>query len=600
MGNINIISNVLFIFSYLSFLSILVTFIIKYYTSNSENEYIWFCSKILTVNKLISDNNNKVNVFYNYNSEGNKTYLTESPKTYLDYLDLITEGGCKKNYNQCGILDTYGNIFCLPDNYQCPINEIKIDSSSVSTINEYQKNGYHYFSIYGDNENKLYYKIGSINSGIIAYWKVQNDQPKFIDNDNFIFDTETYKEVFDIDDDEEEEDGDDDDDDDLDPDDFDDDDDKDKDNEKNSEIGKKVSEKVIDLAEDAIKDLVKSAKIKKLINYIDDKINDENNIDYNFTKISNNQYVKNYIGFKDKENVKNFDNIDFSLYKNIFPNHSAVTFSYICGIIFIALIIYHLVRIKKYKNENPLCTRKCCLIIYIIFYSISFLGFFIYTIEIYIQVISNESFELAKNIKADKFIEDFLKDFVKPFENINILIICSLIFLSISAILFVLSFIIKPLQNCLNKNNTNNNYNYNANIINNNANNINNNINYNDGRRIVFINQRGSYFPSQTGMNINNDYYSQNIRGQQYDSNANQRDSSRVINEGNVQVFTNQDDNINNINNENNEKKLNQQNLKINVEKKNAVIEDINDLIIDNENNQQKNNASTDNNLYEA
>ena len=350
MKNTYKVSNALLILSYLFFFGILLAYIIKYYSSNSDNEYIWFCSKILTVNQTIIDNNEKVNVFYNYNNEGNKTYLTENPKTYLDYLELITEDGCKENYKQCGILDTYGNKFCLPNDFQCPINEIKINSSSVSTINEYQNNGYNYLPINENNENNLYYKIGSINSGIIAYWKVQNDQPKYINENNFIFDLEAYKEVF-GDDDEEEDDDDDDDDDDLDPDDFDDDDDdKNEEDKKNSNIEDKITDKVSDLAENILKDAVKAARLKKLINYIDNKINTDSNIDYNFTKIGDNQYVKNYIGFKDKENIKNFNNIDFSLYKNIFPNHSAVICSIICIIIFLALIIYHIFKIKKFKN----------------------------------------------------------------------------------------------------------------------------------------------------------------------------------------------------------------------------------------------------------
>lgn len=59
-------------------------------------------------------------------------------------------------------------------------------------------------------------------------------------------------------------------------------------------------------------------KIKKLIDYIVDKINnDENNIDYNCTYINNNYYVKNYMGFDNLEAMNNFNNIDFNAYKKI-------------------------------------------------------------------------------------------------------------------------------------------------------------------------------------------------------------------------------------------------------------------------------------------
>ena len=35
---------------------------------------------------------------------------------------VITKDGCAEGYRQCGILDTIGNILCIDETYDCPIN----------------------------------------------------------------------------------------------------------------------------------------------------------------------------------------------------------------------------------------------------------------------------------------------------------------------------------------------------------------------------------------------------------------------------------------------------------------------------------------------
>ena len=81
MEKIKVISLLLFLFSYLCILGILISLIIQYYGFFSDYEYIWFCSKILTVKKII-ENNNKYQVFYGYDDEGKKLIII-NPKTYL-------------------------------------------------------------------------------------------------------------------------------------------------------------------------------------------------------------------------------------------------------------------------------------------------------------------------------------------------------------------------------------------------------------------------------------------------------------------------------------------------------------------------------------
>ena len=60
----------------------------------------------------------------------------------------------------------------------------------------------------------------------------------------------------------------------------------------------------------------------------------------------------------------------------------------------------------------------------------------------------NESFEIAKRIRADKYIEDFLKDFYTPFEKTGF-ILSIIILLTFSALLFITFFSIEPILECI-------------------------------------------------------------------------------------------------------------------------------------------------------
>ena len=152
----------------------------------SENEYIWFCSKILTIKKLINNNNNDTQVykprFSFYNSENN----------YLDYLKLTSGKRCLDDLKKCGTLDTYGNNFCIPRYYDCPFNDIINDFDSKLSV--YKQNGYDFSMISSDLNN--FYKYGGPNKDIIVK-KVESDsQPKFINEDNFLFDINAFREFF--------------------------------------------------------------------------------------------------------------------------------------------------------------------------------------------------------------------------------------------------------------------------------------------------------------------------------------------------------------------------------------------------------------------
>ena len=506
--------------------------------------------------------NNKYNLFYGFEN-GYKLFVTR-PKSYLNYMEFIEGDDCKEDYKACGILDTYGNKFCFPKNDECPINEIIIDSSNKET--NYKNDGYSICTISNSNNN-FYYKRGNLNSNIVVYWyHYFKSQPKYIDGSNFILDTNAFEEVFGSNDDNNKNDDYDDDDDDDD----DNDDDNDNGDNKKSTINsdqkfaKELINKSIELAFDVVQDIIKMSKLQKLINYINKKIDeDENNIDYNAKKINNGQYVKSYIGFKSINDINNFKKIDFSLFKKIFPNQISAIFSIICDIIYLIFLIIYLMKFIYKIKENSQCCEdsKWLIICSIIAYSSTFLGFYIYTIVTYIKVYDNEAFEIAKSIKAEKFIENFLKEFYDHFESKNF-ILYSMVFFTISGFLYIVGWILFLIDYCIKKkknNNNDNNNNYNNDNNNNNRvirylnsfNNINNFNNINDYNNFNnFIN----FMNNLNNNNSNNNYNINNNPNRMRNFTDNEKlkaDSAR----SNIEINNNETEEIVNENEEKNEEK---------------------------------------------
>jgi len=411
---------------FLCIFGITLAIIIKYYSGFSEYEYIWFCSKILTIKNMIYKISSKDQVFSRFNNNRKENLPNDY---YKDYLGRVEEDKrCSRNYKTCGILDTYGNSFCLSPGINCPINKMKFDSSiKDSDYEDYQK-----YTLQ-DSSLNLYYKTGVLDNGIISSWVVRNSPPKYIDDNNFIMDMDAFEECFK--------------DDDKDDDDDDDDDD---DNEKDgNSFWKKVAEGAVEGAMDAVEDITKSAiklaRIKKLIDYIYDKMNKDENIDRNYTYINYNNYVKNYMGFKNLESLNNFNKIDFKVYKKRYPNYSSAALSITILCVFVFFIVVS--TICFIKNRSIEFTGYFILIFSLI-YVVSFLYLFIYSVVILARDFRNETFEVAKSVRADKFIEDFLKEFYEPFDKATF-IICIIVFLSISAVFFILFWIIEPIYNCM-------------------------------------------------------------------------------------------------------------------------------------------------------
>ena len=90
---------------------------------------------------------------------------SRTTKNYFDYYKLSVKQGkeCEKNQKSCGYLDYYNNILCLPENMECPINDIFISNQSNLFYPNYKSiklsdNEYLYYS----TENPKGYIITSL------------------------------------------------------------------------------------------------------------------------------------------------------------------------------------------------------------------------------------------------------------------------------------------------------------------------------------------------------------------------------------------------------------------------------------------------------
>ena len=153
----------------------LVFFIFGIKLKKNKKEIVWICSKIETVNKIL-ENNSFITPITNFSLENsNDTKRMNDNYTYNILSSFIDKNGkCKNGYSQCGILDSYGNIMCIPDNQKCPINNIEFN--------------------YNNKNDKTTFILSNtkINNSIIIYITLNNDT-KYINELNFILDSDSFK-----------------------------------------------------------------------------------------------------------------------------------------------------------------------------------------------------------------------------------------------------------------------------------------------------------------------------------------------------------------------------------------------------------------------
>lgn len=169
---------VVFCIHFLSVVSLLLIIIssimmISKYDRTDWDRKIWIGSKILTLQKIIPINNNQIYPIVDIHLNGT---LVRYKENYESLLKTSYKNCEEKNYKKCGILDTLGNIMCIPETDECPINDLVIDESSKMDdyINKSYKVGY--LNDIAQNYY-IYYRNNQTDNQIIAKIKASNETP---------------------------------------------------------------------------------------------------------------------------------------------------------------------------------------------------------------------------------------------------------------------------------------------------------------------------------------------------------------------------------------------------------------------------------------
>lgn len=179
--------------------------------------------------------------------------------------------------------------------------------------------------------------------------------------------------------------------------------------------------------------------------YIRNKFNEEINIDKSFKKIYDNFYIGNYIGFKDNTDMNKFNDMDLhKSYFTVLPNYTADVFCYFSLIAMISLSIFSFCRFfyedRSYESSNYCCVCTVKIIIIIIF-ALFFIGFYSYCLYEYINIYKNRNPKDLKNIKADYFLENLLDEIYNRHLNENFIISIIILF-SCCLAMYIISWIL--------------------------------------------------------------------------------------------------------------------------------------------------------------
>lgn len=142
----------------------------------TTNETIIGCNNIIEKSKI------------DYNVWRGKTLITklntvlDEKYNYYNYSNILKKNlynydlkVCIKNYKKCGILDSLGNVLCVPIQKECPINDIKIikniDKISTNKDNKIHYNNILYNFIELNNNNYLIFTNENVNGKIVISLK---------------------------------------------------------------------------------------------------------------------------------------------------------------------------------------------------------------------------------------------------------------------------------------------------------------------------------------------------------------------------------------------------------------------------------------------
>ena len=183
---------ILLIISYTILIAIIIPIAFAKGGEEEEFEYIYYMSKILTIKGIII-NNHLSELLDSFSNSGETTTL---PMSYRNLLKLVkNKNECVLGYRPCGILDTYGNVLCVDEFIPCPINRLKI--THVNAAEEYLSRNYKTVPLKNISTNYQFFYTNEFTqgNGVTMIIKTRNE-PKFITLNNFVLDSEAYKEYF--------------------------------------------------------------------------------------------------------------------------------------------------------------------------------------------------------------------------------------------------------------------------------------------------------------------------------------------------------------------------------------------------------------------
>ena len=201
---------------------------------------------------------------------------------------------------------------------------------------------------------------------------------------------------------------------------------------------------VISSIEKGIESLISYASSKSLagfMDYLEEKLGaNSDNIDNYYKDIGDNYYVKNYIGFRNNEDLDNFLKYDFNLHRRLFPNKICGIFSIICLVVFFVLVI------MSFASLIVTCDKEKDLALILLLISIFtslviLLGFLIYSSTIYKNIYKSKRLSILNGIISDDFINGLIKEYISMFNNRGP-IIATIVISSLSIFFNLLSLII--------------------------------------------------------------------------------------------------------------------------------------------------------------
>jgi hypothetical protein len=395
----------------------------------------------MTIKNIVANNHNS-EIINDFTPSGEASGLTTN---YKGFLKLINKDGCIQGYKTCGILDTIGHKLCIDELLDCPINSMKVDS--VLRTDNYLAQNYLYAPLRNTSNNFRFFFSKSYEEGNVGVIIVKaKDDPTYLTKSNFLVDYDLYKKIFGdlkliedlssilgMNNDKSKNDN--------------------NDNEIDYEKVVTIVELLIDATSGGETELYKigakgllalitdayNQKLERFKKYLERRLKEDEEVDIYFKHIGDNFYVKNYIGFKNADDINKFLKFDYNILNKKFPSNRAGGLAIGLLVVICASSVGIIISIGC--KEDDFFFRLSMLLVQSILIYLSSLGYLIYSLFMYLQVNKSQKLEELKSIQSDEFINKFINDFVSRCQE-SILIFCTMIIISISILLFLITVII--------------------------------------------------------------------------------------------------------------------------------------------------------------